>query len=137
MGLQKAEVAPGGRERSRVRLKVVERQAVASPCDFTGACNVSGGICPTLQGQYLALPQGDTLSAAARQAVAPTCDFREAGTGRSRTQAGPRRQGPELVSLRGCGGLIGPKARTGGHTSIGGAADTIPNLIYAPDPAAR
>ena len=137
VGLQKAEVAPGGRERSRVRLKEADRQAVASPCDFRGACSVSGGIRPTLRAQYLALPQGDTLSAAACQAVAPTCDFREAGTGRSRTQAGPGRQGPELVRLWGCGGPIVPKARRGGHTSIGGAADTIPNLIYAPDPAAR
>ena len=82
---------------------------------------ISGG--PVLSAVVSAPPCGPcrrahTLSAAARQAAAPSCDFRRAGAGRSRTRVGPGRQGPELVGLRGCGGPIGPKARRGGRVGL-------------------
>ena len=58
VGLHKVEGAPAaGTERSRVRLKAAEDQAIACPLDFRGACNVGGGICSSLR----ALPQGAHL----------------------------------------------------------------------------
>ena len=42
--MQKAEMAPGVERDAVADSEAAERQAVASPCDFRGACSVGGGI---------------------------------------------------------------------------------------------
>ena len=108
-------MAPGAEgERSRLRLKAAERQGVASPRDFRGACSVGGGIRSSLR----ALPQGAHLIGSCAPGRGTSCDLRRAGVGRLRTRVGPRRRGPELVRLRGCGGPIGAKARRGAGVGL-------------------
>ena len=42
--MQKAEMAPRVERDAAADSEAAERQAVASPCDFRGACSVGGGI---------------------------------------------------------------------------------------------
>ena len=47
--MQKAELAPGVERDAAADSEAAERQAVASPCDFRGACSVGGGFRFALQ----------------------------------------------------------------------------------------